>query len=34
LFFEQDAALYRIIYDPASQINMEILASFEWLDVG
>jgi hypothetical protein len=34
LFFEQDAALYRIIYDPASQINLEILASFEWLDVG
>jgi hypothetical protein len=34
LFFERDAVLYRIIYDPASLVNQEILASFEWLDTG
>jgi hypothetical protein len=32
LFFEREAVLYRILYDPASQVNLEILASFEWMD--
>ena len=30
LFFEREDVLYRILYDPASQINLEILDSFTW----
>jgi hypothetical protein len=32
LFFEREGRLFRIIYNPASQVNLAILASFEWLE--